>query len=488
VSWKIFVVFALAYFFTAKGLVEAVDTGASIDTAEAIVMHGDFAIAPLPYLTMTGRGGRDYSKYGLGVVLTFLPVVPLAHLAAHVAHQPEPYVAAFFISFLNVGFGLLLLGVFGRVLRRFETPEPTIVLLTIALGLGTLCWRYAITDFTEELQATLLLLTLDGTMSRTRGGLVRAGGALGFLLLIKASHVIFAPLFALYVIACAEGAFRRRIVDVSLFAAPVVCGFTIILFYNFARFGTPFETGYGAEAHDFSIARVPTTLPALLLSADKGVFVFCPVLVLGLVGLRAFFRERRAEALLVSGVFLANLFFLSTFVSWVGGQCWGPRYLVPTIPFCLLPAAFWLGRNQSRRRFAIAAVLTAISFVVQVPGAFVRESEVHYLRLTLMNADEAAQIGDLRAALVLFSHKLHRSDEIYSASELGISGDRTFDMTSHRTLNGLSPWTSQLAREFRKPAIGWFGLLGWLVTLGLLVRASFGLGRVVREWPRPARR
>ncbi len=165
--------------------------------------------------------------------------------------------------------------------------------------------------------------------------------------------------------------------------------------YNLARFGTPFETGYGAQA----TASAYTTplwvgLFGLLLSSGKGVLWFAPALWLALPrwlsgalpfaelppsrdpDVRVARGWRRAAAAMTPvqrvrfgalAASLAALLLYGRFQHWAGDGSFGPRYLIPVLPLAFLVAALVLERgSRAVRRWAWT--LGVLGTLVQIGG------------------------------------------------------------------------------------------------------------------------
>src|SRR5262249_12099042 len=125
--------------------------------------------------------------------------------------------------------------------------------------------------------------------------------------------------------------------------------------YNLARFGTPFETGYGAQA---SVGAFTTPLwvgvYGLLLSSGKGAAWFAPALWLAPAGVAAMVRSRqhsdaarkgddaRRAAWAIVAAWAAALLVYGRFQHWGGDGSWGPRYLVPLLPLAAIAVGFAL--------------------------------------------------------------------------------------------------------------------------------------------------
>ena len=166
----------------------------------------------------------------------------------------------------------------------------------------------------------------------------------------------------------------RAALAVALSAAvglAVPVGF--VLAYNYARFGSPLETGYGAgELAAIQSGDPWTPLRGFLASPGKSIFVFSPVVALALPAWPLFARRHRALALVIAGLVAVDLAFHTRVPYWHGDVAWGPRYLDYVLPLLVLPLASglaWLAaqRGVVRRLVAAAgAVVVAVAVVVQL--------------------------------------------------------------------------------------------------------------------------
>jgi hypothetical protein len=223
----------------------------------------------------------------------------------------------------------------------------------------------------------------------------------------------------------------------------------------------------------------------LLGSLSKGLFIFCPILVLGLFGWGKFARRHPWEAALCGVLIIENLLLTGAWHSWIGGSSYGPRLLVLTIPLWLLPAAFWLDDRPSPRKWTVAGIFMLISFVVQIPGVLVKGQQVEQIMDSVLTPEERTKaIPYYPATCRILWHKLTVSHptEIYRVSEFGIPGDREFDLSEYRTYQGLNVWTEHVARHFKNPAIRWLPVIG-LFLIGYLVYRMFGsqFGSTIRN-------
>jgi hypothetical protein len=467
---QILMICLLFYVFSAKGYIEVSDTFFSIRTAQAIVTRGQLDIPYAEGATLQGPDGRSYSKYGLGLALYYVPWVAAGDALARHTRLPGPELEGFLISFANIPFAMLALVLFAKLLKLFGVTGTYLWLLPLGLGLGTLTWRYACSDLSEEMQMGLLMLAVYGVARGTPKAIVGAGGGFASLILVKLLYIAYFPLFLAYLIL-QPGRLRQRIRNAILFTIPFVLVTCLVAWLNMARFGNPLESGYGSEAHRFIPSQVWHTVPLLIGSLDKGLLIFCPILILGVFGWKKFITRYRPEALLCGGLVVENLILIGAWYGWDGGWSWGPRFLIPVIPFWLLPAAFWIPKRQSRATLGIVALLTLISFLVQIPGVLVKDQEIHQIKENMLTAQERRSApSDYVMAYMLLRHKLAERNEVYRLSEFHISGDsvdRELDLTQYRTFIGLNIWTEEAARQLKKPALRWFPLLA-LFPVGFL--------------------
>ena len=115
------------------------------------------------------------------------------------------------------------------------------------------------------------------------------------------------------------------------FSAPILAIGLALITFNLSRYGDPFNTGY-LPNETFS-GVLWQGLLGQLLSPGRGLFLYCPIFLLSLVGFPAFFRRFRPEAIIALSVILIHLFLYGKWFMWHGGYAWGPRFMVPTLPF-----------------------------------------------------------------------------------------------------------------------------------------------------------
>jgi hypothetical protein len=147
-----------------------------------------------------------------------------------------------------------------------------------------------------------------------------------------------------------------------------------MLWYNAARSGEAIDLGYSPANYlpVLTLGHVGIALYGNLFSSGRGLLFFAPVLILGLFGIKVFWRRWRAEALLVYIVVIASYLLFATRPNWATIWPWGPRYIEPLVPLLMIPVAFALPRLWPQRtsRSAVSA-LVAVSVALQVLAVLV---------------------------------------------------------------------------------------------------------------------
>ena len=138
----------------------------------------------------------------------------------------------------------------------------------------------------------------------------------------------------------------------------------LLAYYNCMRFNSIFETGRTIDnpsAFGYGIYVAPWQgLWGLLFSGGKGLFVFCPVIILSMIAWPAFHRNHRVLSCTILAAAMLRIVFIASRSDWHGGFSLGPRYLIMLIPFLMLPVGEWITTLlQSRNVKALCAVALA---------------------------------------------------------------------------------------------------------------------------------
>ena len=331
----------------------------------------DLAYTPMGY-AISQQSGHWVSNYPLLPALLAVPLMAVFHalgiLTEQTAHDAAKLTAAMEVALSAV----LLWDVFRR-----RTTGGRALLFAACYGLATASWSTSSQSLWQHAVSQLVGAWIVWLLV-VRGGRVRSlawlGLACGLLVCGRPADLSVAALVALHVVWRYRAAAWR-------FAWPAVVCAAGLLAYNLSVFGTPLG-GYavlnGPHAASYFDARgveLAHNLAAILVSPNRGLFVFTPLLAFCVWGMARAIHRRREEPDAPDRLFvvIAVVFVLqmASYGWWWGGHSYGYRLLTDVLPFVCF---FWVRLPEDLfRRRAVAAVfacLLAFSVFVQYVGAF----------------------------------------------------------------------------------------------------------------------
>lgn len=391
----VFLLLTGIYLLTMSGHTYSADEETMLAVTRGLLARGDVAVvvedgAPVAALR-PGRDGGRYSPYGVLPSLLALPLHAIGGLASPLGAPAADYTTRFAVTALNAPVTAATAALLAAWALRLGATRAWAVGLALLYGLCTFAWPYARTFFSEPLAALLILAGAErahaaGELSIEHGGWSKARGAgsqalflsgltCGLLLTTRIAAGVAVPVIGLYVLWVA---WRRRNTATSpvegeldthshgsgaklrlsqfsilnslfLWSIGLLPGVLLLLWYNLARFGTPFATGYASEAALFTTPLL-VGLHGLLLSPGKSVLLYAPPLLLALPGALLLWRRgARGVVLLALSLFLSHLLLYARWGEWQGGGVWGPRFLLPVVaPLLLLGAGLRMRDDRPR--------------------------------------------------------------------------------------------------------------------------------------------
>lgn len=355
--------------FVAPPQMDSADALVRLEVARAVWMRGTIALEKPPNdpeMAPLGTDGRYYGLFPLGQSRLFIPL----DVAAHVATSPLGASRAFSQNVIIAGTyfllsNLLLAVVLFKLMRRggLSSRSSALGLAFLFLATQWLVWGRSTQE--ETVVAALLgaiVLCWWRTQATAWRGML-AGLAMGFV-----ANMRYNAAFAVAAIVLWSFFVLERGVWWRFWAAGAISllpWLALAGIYNFARFGSPFATGYGLLVERGMMAPWqfrPAVLWELALGLDFGAVWFWPVLFLGWFATKA----RLALGCILLGV-LGHALLLSCYSSSPGGYgCVGPRYLFHQLALAL-PFA-WAGVrriwNHAQGR-ALAICALGLSALVQ---------------------------------------------------------------------------------------------------------------------------
>ncbi len=399
--FALFAALVALYLWTAPGRILFPDDEIVFQTTEAIYGRASLEIPGIGKRTgelehrpdgtfgwAEGRGGRRYGFFGHGLSLVALPLYAVGRSIAPSAPEawrhalrsdhyylhprsPQadwPRLLASLTNALVTPFAAWLLL---RWLVALGFAWRIATLCAIVYATGTLAWPYSRTMLSEPLSAAVLLgcawaiteVHSARDLRRARNSALVAGVLAGFAAHVHVLNLVALPCLLGYGLVGLRGVDRRRGRGLLLWAVlPCLLLLAALLYGQWWRFGDPFETGrYDHYSH--WIAPGSGAL-ALLLGPGRSFFLYSPALVVAAFGWRLAFRRIPTAAWLAIALIASRWMFVAMRSDWWGGWSIGPRYLVPVIPFALLPLATLLADARTHRRvIALAVALTACATI-----------------------------------------------------------------------------------------------------------------------------
>lgn len=311
------------------------------------------------------RQGRLYPNKAPGAALAALPGYVAARPFAGSPGSESMRAALTAMRWSAATLPVLLLAFFfARSLRDLHVEPGSGSLALLALLFGTPLLAYGLLLFAHGLVACALFgawaLLFPPDRREGAGRDVVAGALLGLAVLSEYPALVPAALLAL------SAAWRRPLVRALRIGLGALPPAAVFFGYNVAAFGGPFELPVGHERfaafrslreHGAWGVGWPSAgnLFRLVLDPSKGLLVLSPVLLAAAASTPAALRRLGSRA---GGTLLAVpaslLLVYSGFPDWHGGFTVGARYLVPALPFLLLPLAF-------ARRPGVATALAGAS-------------------------------------------------------------------------------------------------------------------------------
>jgi len=371
--------FLSLYLLTAQGSIQTSDGMSMYLLTQSIAGRATFSIeSERTDILSLGEGERYYSKYGLGQPVLAVPLYLTGMSVAKVFGIPKRFTTLFTVSLFNPIVSSLVCFVLFLCALEIGLTQRIALFLSCAYGISTTAWHYS-QDFMSEPLTTLFLLGAFYFALKALSGSHRhylySGCAAGCAFLVRPASLVAIPCYLIYIIVKKRGkeSAKKLLKGASFFLGGFIPFLFMYFVYNFLRFGSIVETGYG---QGFT---TPLWVGVVghLFTPGKSIFLYNPILIIAVIGFYEFIKVKPYEALLVALVFLAHLLLYSKWEVWMGGMCWGSRFLMVTFPYLVLSSGFLLSK-RGRMWWKISLVLVGIGFLVQLPALIVNVSRYHY--------------------------------------------------------------------------------------------------------------
>ena len=260
------------------------------------------------------------------------------------------------------------------LLARFTAQSWPRIAVVLGYGLLTPAFAYAGAFYGHQLSAACLFaafyLVFMNTSRLPTRTLLAIGLSLGYSVVTETPSILIVGILFLYTFYRLQD--RRRIAWVMLTGALIAAGWMI---YNTAVFGAPLELGYShselwTEQHETGFMSLTwphwDAIWGITFGAFRGLFILSPWLLLAVPGFVLWWRsgEQRPEFWVALTSTLAMFLFNSSSIMWWGGFAIGPRYMLPMLPFMVLPIIHsWRAWSDRRQAMGLNLLLLTWSLV-----------------------------------------------------------------------------------------------------------------------------
>ena len=293
--------------------------------------HGNISI---------NKDGKRFMVYNPGQTIIFIPIYYIANLVS-TDEANAYYFSAFCVSFLNYMVHALCAFILFKIALLLGAVKKQAYLVSIFFGLTSYSFVFAQSTYEHHFEMFFILLSVYFAQKKdtNHAGLL-SGLMLSLGLVFRTTSILAVPAILLL----QKNNNERLKVLMSL-----TIGVAFVLLYNYYRFGNPLETGYSlawslahSDKFDFwSFSGFPEAFFGFLFSPGKGLIFFSTTIVIALFGIKTFWEKQR---LIFYAILLISANYLIVFslnFAWHGSiWSYGPRYILPIIPFLYLPIIY----------------------------------------------------------------------------------------------------------------------------------------------------
>ena len=323
-----FVAFLLIYGISARGKLQASDEAAVFASGISLATTGHLAIDQLKSLQekvnlgTEGPDGHLYTKYFPGNVFA---VALIYKLTARDNDQPYIWTTELAPSITGARWALCLNAFSGALgmtallfLARRYFNWAVAIATVLAIGACSDWWYQSRGLYSEVAAGALVAWSL---LFATSDRLYTGSAFLAMSMLFRPTTVLAAPFFA--------NAAKRKTRVLIVCAIILGTGLFGLAAYNWARFGTPFKSGY--PPGNLSVPLF-TGLFVLFFSPGRSIFVYSPILLLAIPGTWFLFKRDKAIALLCLFFIVGHTLIVACWGPLGWGLSWGSRLMTLTLP------------------------------------------------------------------------------------------------------------------------------------------------------------
>ncbi len=239
-----------------------------------------------------------------------------------------------------------------RISKYATMYKPHRLIIAFAYGFGTLAFHYA-TKFVVNSTGTFfafaafyLLFEMKHRKHTNKKLPALAGILAGFSIVTNYWNVLFTALYAAQIVSLRNKDF------IKIFSLCFLAGISPLLIYNYIIAENPLEpllahsdtkiwiAPSSTMGFKFELGNLVYLIPQLLIFPFRGLIFYSPLILLSFIGMFYMYKKYKLETIVILITFILFLAVNSLERTWWAGQSFGPRYLMPIIPFMIFAVAF----------------------------------------------------------------------------------------------------------------------------------------------------
>jgi hypothetical protein len=248
----------------------------------------------------------------------------------------------------------------------------------LTFGLISPATVYAKLDVAQPLASFFLLLGFLSLLKARQtgiGNLVAAGACLGSAILARSEFMLLTPILAVSVYLMPPAETCPGCGPLKTAKRLLAFGFSlgILVFFNqaiaFLKFGSWFNAGYPLNYYlIFDARHWAIALLGNLVSPGRGILLFCPISVLSVIGMKKCLATNLWFTTTLVTCLVSIFLFYLIWRAWDAGISWGPRYLIPMMPYVCLLSYCGVPSMLSVRHKVLIGVLLALQGAATLQG------------------------------------------------------------------------------------------------------------------------
>jgi hypothetical protein len=316
--------------------------------------------------------------------------LPFLHIndSYFLQHQGATFPYSFSMMLGTNLFALLAVLVTYLCAARLTSPAAAVV-SAVALFLGTpLLYYSTIEPYMSHVPGTLLtalVIYILVTHREQTASWFFMGFLLGVALLVRWQLALYAVPIGL--LALVKGQWRKLLLFVLGF---LILGWHLPFMWH-RMFGSPWVVPAAIQGGQAFLSG-PIYVWEVLLSPQRGLLLWSPLVLLALVGLALLFREHRELSVTLFLMFLLQVLMNASLYDWGGGWAFGMRRMTELYPVWVVGLATLLHRLYSvaggaRYRRAVRWGITALIVAGVLFGLVLLLSHLNYVNTNLAHPE-----------------------------------------------------------------------------------------------------